>query len=142
MATDASADALARARANASSLALCNVSFTRSDWYADIADSRVDLIVSNPPYVAAGDPHLSQGDLRFEPESALVAGDDGLADLRAIIADAPRYLQPGGYLLVEHGFEQAVAVRPLFESAGFTAIETRQDLGGMDRVTGGHWHAE
>ena len=76
------------------------------------------------------------------PIAALVAGDNGLADLRVIIADAPRYLQPGGYLLVEHGFEQAVAVQQLFEAAGFTAIETRQDLGGMDRVTGGRWHAE
>lgn len=136
-AVDNSIGALARARANASALGLDNVLFQQSDWYAGVAGARYALIVSNPPYVAAGDPHLCHGDLRFEPEAALVAGEDGLADLRTIIHGAPDFLLPGGYLLVEHGWEQGDDVRHLLEAAGFAQVETRRDLGGRDRVSGG-----
>ena len=136
-AVDNSVGALARARANASALGLDNVLFQQSDWYAGVAGARYALIVSNPPYVAAGDPHLCHGDLRFEPEAALVAGEDGLADLRTIIHGAPDFLLPGGYLLVEHGWEQGGDVRQLLETEGFTQVETRRDLGGRDRVSGG-----
>ncbi len=141
-AVDASADALARARANADQLGVDNVTFRQADWYSGIAQQDFALIVSNPPYVAEGDPHLSQGDLRFEPTSALVSGGDGLADLRSIVNGAPAYLQPGGYLLVEHGFEQGRAVQGLFLAAGFGDVATRQDLAGTDRITGGRLHAD
>jgi release factor glutamine methyltransferase len=141
-AVDASPGAVARAQSNASALGLGNVSLVQSDWYAGVAGTRFALIVSNPPYVAAGDPHLSQGDLRFEPATALVAGEDGLADLRRIIAGAPDSLTGGGFLLVEHGMAQGAAVRQLLEAAGFARVETRQDLAGLDRVSGGCWHAD
>lgn len=141
-AVDSSAGALARARANASALGLENVCFQQSDWYTGIDAGRYALIVSNPPYVAPGDPHLTSGDLRFEPPSALVADDNGLADLRSIIAGAPPLLLPGGYLLLEHGLEQGGDVREMLKSAGFAQVETRQDLGGRDRVSGACMHVE
>lgn len=117
-----------------------NADFLRSDWFAGLAGQRFDLIVSNPPYIASDDPHLGQGDVRFEPASALVSGDDGLTDLRHIIEQAPNHLQPGGWLLLEHGWEQGGAVRELLSSRGFGAVTTWQDLAGHERISGGQWH--
>ena len=143
LATDISASALAVARGNARRLGITNVAFAEGDlWKAldsglrrnDAAET-FDLIVSNPPYVAAGDPHLA--DLKFEPPLALTSGGDGLDALRAIVAGAPARLRAGGWLLVEHGAGQGAAVRALFAAAGFDGIETRRDLAGLERATGG-----
>lgn len=133
-ATDASAEALAQAGANAARLRL-PVHFERGDWYAACAGRRFDLIVSNPPYVAEDDAHLLS--LKCEPRSALTPGGDGLSALRTIVAEAPHHLLHGGSLLVEHGADQGAAVRTLFEQAGFRDIETRRDLAGLERATGG-----
>jgi len=116
-------------------LGLGNVSFTRSDWFSELSGERFQLIVSNPPYIPASDPHLQQGDVRFEPHSALVAGVDGLDDIRTIIAQAPGHLTSGGWLLLEHGYDQAGAVRALLAAHGFEACESRCDLGGHERVS-------
>jgi release factor glutamine methyltransferase len=137
LATDASAAALAVAQRNAQANRLGNVDFARSDWFAALAGERFDLIVSNPPYIAAGDPHLKQGDLRFEPASALASGSDGLDDIRRIVDGAPQHLAAGGWLLFEHGWDQGVAVRGLLEAAGYGEVFTAQDLEGRDRVSGG-----
>jgi len=134
---DASEAALEMARANAVQWAPGNTTLLRSDWYSDLAAERYDLIVANPPYVAEGDAHLQQGDLRFEPRSALAAGVDGLSDLQRIIAQAPRHLLAGGWLLLEHGFDQAVACAWLLEAAGFEDVFNAPDLAGMPRVSGG-----
>lgn len=134
---DASADALDVARANAHRIAAVNTTLLRSDWYAALGDARYDLIVANPPYVAAGDAHLTQGDLRFEPPSALVAGADGLADLRRIVAKAPEHLVPGGWLMCEHGHDQAEACAALLRDAGFVDVFVARDLAGIRRVSGG-----
>ncbi len=134
MATDASDDALAVARRNAERHKVA-VRFGLSDWYRAI-DDRFDLIVSNPPYIAAGDPHLSQGDLRFEPVAALTDEADGLTDLAAIIDGAPRHLNPGGWLLMEHGHDQAAPVRTLLERAGWQQVRSWRDLAGIERVSG------
>ncbi|MFC7302272.1 peptide chain release factor N(5)-glutamine methyltransferase [Cognatiluteimonas weifangensis] len=135
VATDASTAALAVARGNARALGIANVEFREGDWLAPLAGERCDLIAGNPPYVAVGDPHLTQGDLRFEPAAALSCGDDGLAAIRTIVRDAPAHLLPGGWLLLEHGWEQGAAVRALLQAAGFTAIATERDLEARDRVT-------
>ena len=134
---DASASALAIARANAAQWAPANTAALRSDWYAAIGDERYDLIVANPPYVADGDAHLAQGDLRFEPPSALAAGPDGLDDIRRIIAGASQHLLPGGWLLFEHGHDQASACAALLRDAGFAALVAERDLAGIVRVGGG-----
>ena len=131
-AVDRSADALAVAEANAKRLGL-PVRFRQARWLDGAG--RYDLVVSNPPYVAEGDPHLPA--LRHEPREALAAGPDGLDDLRAIVAAAPAHLLPGGWLLLEHGWNQAAAVRALLLEAGFTEVSTRTDLAGMDRCSGG-----
>lgn len=135
-AVDASADALAVARANGEQLGL-TVEWREGNWFDGLPDGRWPLVVSNPPYIADGDPHLTQGDLPAEPLSALVSGPDGLDDIREIIAAAPGRLESGGWLLLEHGWDQGPAVRALLAEAGFIAVETRQDIGGNDRVTGG-----
>lgn len=135
LATDASAQALAVARANAQSHALANVVFAQGHWCAPLGGARFDLIASNPPYIQAGDAHLEQGDLRFEPAGALAAGADGLDDLRCIAAQAGMHLLPGGWLLLEHGFDQGQAVRALLTQAGLAGVLTAQDLEGRDRVT-------
>lgn len=135
VATDASADALAIARGNAARHGLDNVVFREGRWFAPLAGERFDLVASNPPYVADGDAHLEQGDLRYEPRSALAAGPDGLDDVRIIVADARGHLAAGGWLLLEHGLDQGDAVRTLLDAAGFTQVATRQDLEGRDRVT-------
>lgn len=132
-AVDASEDALTVARGNAQSLNL-SVQFVLSDWLAAVP-GMFGLIVSNPPYVADGDPHLAA--LRHEPLQALTSGADGLADIRLIIAQAPGHLIPGGWLLLEHGWDQAKAVQTLLSQAGFTEVQSRQDLAGVDRCTGG-----
>lgn len=135
-AADISSDALAVARANASLLGV-DVNFVESDWFERFADQRFDCIVGNPPYVARGDSHLSEGDLRFEPPAALACGADGLDAIRRIIAAAPGYLMPGGWLFLEHGFDQAEAVRELLSRHGFATIEQHRDLAGIVRVSGG-----
>lgn len=135
--TDASAAALAVARANGQRLALANVLFVAANWYDGVAASAWDMIVSNPPYIAQGDPHLTEGDLRFEPSAALASGVDGLSALRTIVAGAPAGLAPGGALIVEHGYDQSEAVRELLLAAGFGAITVRRDLAGIARVAGG-----
>ncbi len=132
-AVDASADALAVARANAERLKL-PVRFAQADWLAG-ADQGYALIASNPPYIAAGDPHLPA--LQHEPASALVAGADGLDDIRRIVADAPAHLAEGGWLLLEHGHDQAPAVRQLLAAQGFAEVQSREDLAGIARCSGG-----
>ena len=127
--------AVALAQSNQQQLQLQNVQFLHSHWFSALADKQYDLIVSNPPYIADNDPHLQQGDVRFEPLSALVSGPDGLDDLRLIIAQAPSYLTAGGWLLLEHGFDQAGAVRELLEQAGFVEVSSQQDLAGHERIS-------
>jgi release factor glutamine methyltransferase len=135
LATDASATALEVARANAARMGLSNVAFAHGSWWVPLAGRRFDLVVSNPPYIADDDPHLGAGDLRFEPRAALAAGPDGLDDLRIIAAGAPAHLAPGGWLLVEHGFDQGAAVRALLAEAGLRSVTTHRDLEGRERVT-------
>ena len=134
---DASAEALAVAIENAQNLDLKNVSLIKSNWFSDLAAERFDVIVSNPPYVAEADCHLTQGDLRFEPRSALASGFDGLDDIRLIIQDAPNYLNPNGWLMLEHGYDQAHSVAALLKVHGFSQIDHAQDLAGILRVTFG-----
>ncbi|MBB6247142.1 peptide chain release factor N(5)-glutamine methyltransferase [Rhodanobacter sp. A1T4] len=136
-ATDASAAALAVAIGNARRLRINNVDFLQGDWLTPLIFQRFALIVSNPPYIEANDPHLAHGDLRFEPASALVSGRDGLKDIRCIISDAREHLQPGGWLLFEHGWHQGEAVRKLLNAAGYIKVFTAQDLEQRDRVSGG-----
>lgn len=135
LAVDASEAALEVARGNAESLAIGNVNFLFSDWYGAITQQRFDVIVSNPPYIEQDDEHLQRGDLRFEPITALASGKDGLADIRRIVQDCLAYLKPQGWLMLEHGYKQALAVRDLMAEHGLVAIETIQDLGGNERVT-------
>jgi release factor glutamine methyltransferase len=135
-ATDASTDALAVAQANARRLNL-PMRFAHGAWLAAVPGERFDVIASNPPYIPDGDPHLSA--LTHEPLSALAAGNDGLHDIRQIVAQAPEALHPGGWLLLEHGHDQAIAVRALLAAQGFTAVSSRQDLAGIERCSGGQW---
>ncbi|KQR11572.1 MULTISPECIES: peptide chain release factor N(5)-glutamine methyltransferase [Xanthomonas] len=139
IATDASAAALAIAQRNADSHRLSNVECRQGSWFVPLAGERFDLIASNPPYIAAGDPHLAQGDLRYEPASALASGSDGLDDIRSIVADAPAHLRAGGWLLLEHGWDQGPAVAELLRTRGFAQVATHQDLEQRDRVTLGCW---
>lgn len=134
-AVDASQKALDVAKSNARQLNIENVSFHLSDWYEAVTQQTFDMIVSNPPYIEQQDPHLSKGDLRFEPHGALVAGNDGLADIRKILVDCLVYLKPQGWLLLEHGYQQAHAVQDLMAEAGLVEVATLQDLGRNDRVT-------
>ncbi|WP_409268907.1 peptide chain release factor N(5)-glutamine methyltransferase [Massilia sp. BHUDP2] len=135
-ALDLSEEALAIARANAAANG-AQVRFLRSDWFAAIGEERFELIASNPPYIAAGDAHLSQGDLRFEPVGALTDHADGLTALRSIVGGAPDHLVPGGWLLLEHGYDQAEAVRALLAARGFLEVQSWRDLAGIERVSGG-----
>lgn len=136
VAIDASSAALAIAKTNATRLG-ANVCFRNGDWFSPLTGKRFDLIVSNPPYIAAADPHLAQGDLVHEPPTALASGTDGLDAIRTIIAEAPGFLYPGGSLWLEHGYDQAEAVKELLLAAGFMAIEPHTDLAGIIRITGG-----
>lgn len=137
VATDASTAALEVARGNASALGIANVTFSQGSWCDALGEARFDVIVSNPPYIAAGDPHLERGDLRFEPASALASGLDGLDAIRTIVASAPRHLAVGGWLLLEHGWDQAERVRGLLADAGFDGIASRRDLLRHERVSFG-----
>lgn len=137
VAVDASAAALAVARENSQRLAIRNVSFVQSDWLAGLGGQRFDLIVSNPPYIAAGDEHLSQGDVRFEPMSALASGPDGLDDIRRIIAQAHGFLERDAWLMLEHGYDQAQQVRDLLQQYGYRDVFSAKDIAGIERVSGG-----
>lgn len=139
---DASTDALLVARSNAAQAGLQRVSFLHSDWYQAVAGRRFHLLLANPPYIDPQDPHLTRGDVRFEPRSALVSSQGGLADLVRLVSDAPAYLWSGAWLLLEHGFAQGPAVRNLLGEAGFSEVATRRDMAGHERITGGCWHAE
>jgi len=136
-AVDLSKDAISVARNNAGRLG-ARLDFYQGDWFAPLADQRFDLIVSNPPYVAHGDPHLALNGLPFEPQMALTDGADGLDCIRRIVADAPAHLNPGGWLLFEHGYDQGEASRNLLTAAGFKDAATFPDLAGIDRVSGAH----
>lgn len=136
-AVDASSAAIEVARRNAERLGLSRVRFLVGDWFAPLASERFDLIVSNPPYIEADDPHLDRGDLRFEPASALASGNDGLDDIRRIAAGAANHLHPGGWLLVEHGWNQGEVARAVLTSCGLRDVLTAQDLEDRDRVSGG-----
>ncbi len=140
IATDSSAAALAVARENAARLGIATLEFRHGEWLKPLAGMRLDVIVSNPPYVRVNDPHLTQGDVRFEPESALVAGTDGLDAIRCIAADAVSCLRPGGWLLFEHGYDQAQAVRALLETRGYDRVASCRDTSGHERVTAGRSH--
>ena len=138
VAVESDAAALAVARANAERLAPGRVEFLAGSWYAPLGERRFDVIASNPPYVAAADPHLGRGDLRFEPPGALTDGSaDGLDSIRTLVAGARTHLNPGGWLLLEHGYDQAGAVRALLEQAPFTDLVSIPDLAGIARVAGG-----
>ena len=136
-ASDVSTGALDLARKNADMLEISNVSFHAGDWLAPFPDIRFHAIVSNPPYIEAGDAHLEQGDVRFEPEHALISGAEGLADIRTVVEQSPRHLENKGWLLLEHGYKQGEAVRKIFADNGFDQIETYRDLAGHERVTAG-----
>ena len=139
-AVERSPEALAVAQQNAKALGADRIHWHPGSWWQALASPRrFDLIVSNPPYIAANDHHLQQGDLRFEPPQALAAGPDGLDDLRIIIGGAPAHLNPGGWLLLEHGYDQEAPVQTLLRDAGFADVFTRRDLAGQPRVSGGRW---
>ena len=137
VATDINPDALNMAKKNTVSHALTNIKFLLSDWYKNIPSQSFDLIVSNPPYVKQDDKHLSQGDVRFEPELALVAGKDGMKAINIILENARSYLTNNAFLLIEHGYDQKALVTHAFQIYGFKQIKTLQDLSGQDRVTYG-----
>jgi release factor glutamine methyltransferase len=141
-ACDSSSEALAIADENARRLEIQNVRFIESDWFSAFDGQHFDMIVSNPPYVSADDVHLTQGDVRFEPISALASGGDGLNDIRKIIYGAGVHLQHEGFLFLEHGYEQAGKVRSLLIEADFEDVHTVIDLAGIERVTGGRWRTK
>lgn len=140
IATDVVPAAVALAESNRARLALANVQVQQSNWFAAVEGTRFDLVVSNPPYIRSSDPHLRRGDVRFEPASALVSGADGLDAIRHIVQHAPEYLYAGGWLLLEHGWDQAEAVVALLAQRGFVDARSWQDIGGQQRVSGGRWH--
>lgn len=138
-ATDISKQTLDVARENGARLSLGNVEFVAGNWFEALSEKRYNLIASNPPYVCAGDPHLDEGDVRFEPRRALVSGVDGLDAIRHIIGSAPAFLLPGGWLLLEHGYDQAETIRGLFAAQQFKDIRSVRDLAGHERVTLGQF---
>jgi release factor glutamine methyltransferase len=138
-AVDRSKAALGVAEGNAQRLGFQNVQFLQSDWYQSLETSRqFDLIVSNPPYIRENDPHLERGDLPYEPRSALASGKDGMDDIRIILDELKQYLRPGGWLLVEHGYDQGELARELFKNAGLQEVTSIHDLQGLERVCAGH----
>lgn len=141
-AVDVVADAVSLAARNAAHLGLANVTLAQSNWFSALTGEMFDVIVSNPPYIDDQDPHLVQGDVRFEPKSALVAADSGLADLAHIISGARQFLPSGGWLLLEHGWQQGEQVRQRFIDNGYCDVRTCRDYGGNDRVTLGRRHAD
>ncbi|MDN3488447.1 MULTISPECIES: peptide chain release factor N(5)-glutamine methyltransferase [unclassified Pseudoalteromonas] len=132
-------DAVALAKRNQQRLAINNVTVEQSNWFSALKNKKFDLIVTNPPYIEHDDVHLYQGDVRFEPLSALIADDAGMADIKQIITQSRDYLHASGYLLIEHGFEQSAAVRHIFNQMAFINVSTVKDLGNNDRVTFGQW---
>ncbi|MDI1352514.1 MAG: peptide chain release factor N(5)-glutamine methyltransferase [bacterium] len=136
-ACDLSEEALIVAKENAQQLGITNVTFYHSNWYQSLPKKKYDVIVSNPPYIAENDPHLKQGDVSFEPLSALVSGQDGLADLQYIITHSYEYLLPNGLLLVEHGYDQKFPINAILNQLGYTNISCWQDIQGQDRISGG-----
>jgi len=136
-AVDRVPEAVELAERNRQRLQLDNAEVLNSHWFSALEGRQFDLIISNPPYISEADPHLSMGDVRFEPGSALTSGPDGLDDLRTIISEAPAHLSPGGWLLLEHGYDQGPAVRELLIRHGFERIQTRRDLGEHERITFG-----
>jgi len=137
IAVDASTAALEVAKLNANHLGNTNARMLHSNWFSELKCERFDMIVSNPPYVAANDIHLAQGDVRFEPQAALVSGKDGLDDIRKIVAQAKEHLNSRGWLLMEHGYDQAEKVRAILHQAGFSEVFSERDLAGIERVSGG-----
>ena len=136
VATEISRAALVTARANARDLGIAHVPLLHGDWFAPVAGRHFDLIVSNPPYIAEGDAHLTQGDVGFEPRSALIAGRDGLESIRHIVTTAQRFLRPGGWLLFEHGYDQGARCAELLNAAGYADAFLARDLAGLARVSG------
>ena len=134
-AVDYSEQAVSLAKRNQQKLALNNVTILHSDWFSSVSNQQFDLIVSNPPYIDELDEHLNQGDVRFEPKSALVAPDNGMADIKLIIEQARQYLAPNGYLLIEHGYQQALLLQEFFAQMAYSNILTIKDMAGCDRVT-------
>ena len=140
IATDVSSAALNIAQLNAESLAVGNVRFLTSHWFDSVADKNFDLVISNPPYIAADDPHLQQGDVRFEPESALISDEEGLKDIRLLSEQARNHLKPNGLLLIEHGYNQQTQVQAILQTLNYRQIQTHPDLSGNPRVTSGIWN--
>ncbi|MGL9750922.1 MAG: peptide chain release factor N(5)-glutamine methyltransferase [Symbiopectobacterium sp.] len=136
---DVQPDAVTLAQRNTATLQLSNVQFVHGNWFEPVAPTRFSVIVSNPPYIDAEDTHLREGDVRFEPLSALLAAEGGLADLRWIIQQAPQHLKNTGWLLLEHGWQQGEPVRQLLQQRGFDQVATCRDYGGNERVTLGQW---
>ena len=141
-ASDYSSEIVALAERNAQRNTIFNTQFICSDWYASLPDEHYHLIVSNPPYIAPNDPHLSKGDLRYESQTALVAADEGLSDIKHIVEQGCRYLKPAAWLMLEHGYDQARQVRACLTSKGYINVASHQDLGGNDRVTLGQWSGD
>ncbi|WP_020395949.1 peptide chain release factor N(5)-glutamine methyltransferase [Thiolinea disciformis] len=139
LAVDSSPAALAVAQDNANQLGLTTIQFLQSDWFSAIPKQAFDLIMSNPPYIPDQDPHLQQGDVRFEPRSALSSGHDGLNALRTICRNAPQFLAPHAWLLLEHGYDQGRAVTDLLRHTGFQKVTCHKDLAGQDRVSSGQF---
>lgn len=137
---DFNPDAVALAQRNQQRLNISNVKFIQSNWFSSLSIQQFDMIISNPPYIDENDMHLSEGDVRFEPLTALVAKDEGLADLMHIIKESKKYLKNQGWLLLEHGWTQGLAVRDLFKVHGYTKIETCLDYGGRERISLGQWN--
>jgi release factor glutamine methyltransferase len=137
VAVDLSAEAVAVSQWNAKNLKVNNLQLITGNWFDELSEEKFDLIISNPPYVAEADPHLQQGDLRYEPKIALAAGNNGLSCIRHIVDTAPKYLVNGGWLLLEHGYDQAYACRQLLERMDFSNISCYPDLAGIMRVSGG-----
>lgn len=139
IACDLSPAALRTAQDNAQQLQISNVRFLASNWFSAINDRDFDLVISNPPYIDQHDPHLQQGDVRFEPDSALISPENGLQDIRLLADQARQHLKPGGYLLIEHGYDQQTAVQALFKRFNYQQITTHPDYAGNPRVTSGQW---
>jgi len=139
LAVDSQPNAITLAKENAETAKLSNVCFLLSNWFKQISNEKFDLIASNPPYVHPEDAHLNKKDLRFEPNVALIGGNDGLAEIRKIVSDAPRFLYHQGWLLIEHGYDQKTDVSALFKQAGFKKIKTYEDLNKLPRCTTGQW---
>ncbi|OTA19548.1 protein- methyltransferase, release factor-specific [Xenorhabdus beddingii] len=139
---DAVALAKHNAEKNAGKLSFHNVNFLQSAWFSAVGNRQFDMIVSNPPYIDERDPHLRTGDVRFEPATALIAAQKGMADLQAIVEQACRFLLPNGWLLLEHGWKQGIVVRNLFLENGYQQITTFQDYGGNERITVGRWNKD